>query len=143
MNEMTPEPAPFLLRKKTDPKISLIVGVTGCGICLFIDWIIHGITRSSTPISSVSLVPVLSLFNAFGGFSVWRKIEVRHRWIIGWAILSSVGAFSFIPHRSGPFNAVNTLLWILGISLCTYFAIPVQRLVIKVEREALKKTLRQ
>ena len=139
---MTPEPATFPLRKKTDLKISLYVGVLGCGVCLFLDWIVHGITRSSTPISSAALVPVLSLLNAFGGFSVWRKIEGRQRILIVWAIWASITAELFIPLRSGPLNGINVLLWSLGIALCTYFAVPVQRLVIAVEREALKTALK-
>ena len=139
---MTPEPAPFPLRKKTDLKISLYVGILGCGVCLFVDWIVHGLTRSTHPISSVALVPVLSLLNAFGGFSVWRKIETRQRVLLAWAIIASLAAMTFIPYRSGPLDGLNVLRWTLGIALCTYFAVPVQRLVIAVERESLKQALK-
>ena len=138
---MTPEPAQFPLRKKSDIKISLMVGLLGCLICLFIDWIVHGLTRSTHPIASVTLVPVLSMLNALGGFSVWRKIEGSQRLLMLWGVLASVAAMAFIPYRSGPLNGLSVLLWTIGIALCTYFAVPVQRLVIKVEREALKQTL--
>ena len=130
---------PIPLRKKTDLKLSLYLGVLAWGFSFCFDWVVLHVLHLSNPVSGALIVTVLSLLNAFGGCCVWRRLDGRQKGVIGMAILASVIGFAIVPSRSGAITVVSVVESVAGIAVCAYFAVPVQRLVIAVEREELKK----
>ncbi len=130
-----------MIRKRSDRKLSVILSFIAWVICLAVDWLVRHLFHVPNPISSAFIVVTLSLLNAFGGFTVWRRLSVKEKWIIGRAIIASVLAMAVVPFRAEPISAVSVGLSIFGIALGAYFALPVQRLVIVTERDrALTKT---
>ncbi len=137
---MTEQPPKFAIRKRSDRKLSVLLSLIAWLLCLTVDWLVRHLFHVPNPISSAFVVVTLSLANALGGFTVWRRLTVKEKWIIGRAIIASCLAMVIVPMRAGPITAISIGLSIFGIALGAYFALPVQRLVIKVEREALKKS---
>ncbi len=130
----------YAIRKRTDKKLSLMLSVIALVFCLAVDWIIFHWLHISNAISCSYIVVVISLLNAFGGFSVWRKLEGREKGVIGRAIVASILAMLIVPIRSGPPSIIVIAASFFGIALGAYFALPVQRLVIAVERREMAKS---
>ncbi|MEI7985067.1 MAG: hypothetical protein WCI55_05510 [Armatimonadota bacterium] len=130
----------YAIRKRTDKKLSLMLSVIALFFCLAVDWIVFHWFHLSNAISCSFVVVVVSLLNAFGGFSVWRKLEGREKGVIGRAIVASIIAMLVVPVRSGPPSMLIVGLSFFGIALGAYFALPVQRLVIAVERREMAKS---
>lgn len=106
-------------------------------ICLAIDWLVTHFLRIPNPISFAFIVATLSLLNAFGGLWVWRRLTVKEKWVIGRAIIASVLAMIIVPTKAGPITGLYAGASVFGIALGAYFGMPIQRLVIAVERERL------
>ena len=138
---MSDGPPKILIRKRSDRKLSVILSFIAWVICLAVDWLVWHLFHVSNPISSAFIVVTLCLLNAFGGFTVWRRLSVKEKWIIGRAIIASAIAMVIVPFRVGPFSVVSVGQSILSIALGAYFALPVQRLVIVIEREVLNRAL--
>ncbi len=130
----------YAIRKRTDKKLSLMLSVIALFFSLALDWIVFHWLHISNAISCSYIVVVISLLNAFGGFSVWRKLEGREKGVIGRAIVASILAMLIVPIRSGPPSIIVIAASFFGIALGTYFALPVQRLVIAVERREMAKS---
>jgi hypothetical protein len=123
----------YAIRKRTDKKLSLMLSVIALFFSLALDWIVFHWIHISNAISCSFVVVVVSLLNAFGGFSVWRKLEGREKG-------ASIIAMLVVPVRSGPPSMLIVGLSFFGIALGAYFALPVQRLVIAVERREMAKS---
>ena len=139
MKQMEGEAPKFSVRKRSDRKLSVILSIIVWFVCLAIDWLIRHLLRIPNPISSAFVVVTLSLLNAFGGFTVWRRLTTKEKWIIGRAIIGSVLAMIIVPFRAGPLTPFYAVTSVLGITLGAYFAMPIQRLVISIERQGLKR----
>lgn len=133
----------YAIRKRTDKKLSLMLSVIALFFSLALDWVIFHWFHLSNAISCSFVVVVASLLNAFGGFSVWRKLEGREKGVIGRAIVASIIAMVIVPIRSGPPSMIVIAASFFGIALGAYFALPVQRLVIAVERREMAKSRRE
>jgi low temperature requirement protein LtrA len=136
---MTEIPTIYVIRKKKDRKLTIVLSAIAWVFCFVLDWIIGRLFPGKSMFSWALAVVVLSLLNAFFGFWVWRRLDSKEKWVVYRAIIASVLAIFIVPTRSGPLTWVYGSCMFFGIALAVYFGMPIQRLVTVIERQRLTR----
>jgi hypothetical protein len=66
-------------------------------------------------------------------------LSYKEKWVIGRAVVASMLGMIIVPTHAGPINVTYAATSVFGIILGAYFAMPIQRLVIFIERKALTR----